>query len=286
MLDNSANLQQSINACIKSGKRLLDDAEWMTHQESTGIALAMLAQEEFAKAFVLALVRDGIVPWTAEVQQSLRVHECKHLVTIVMEWLSIVNELRANQSLEELLRRDDSLHLPANVAIAMNIYRHEMIERIGGRSPNHFAEWDGLARRVAKGKRDRKKQAALYVDIRDDGGVASEPTVSKEEFKTEYEYAEKLMEFAGDVNRNCIFASREYELFGNIFREMFAESPEPAEQMPFVTEDYPDGIPGIVLVKSTITVADVIVEPGAVATPGDDIERDSGAINSRQGGQT
>lgn len=276
MVENSANLQQSINACIKSGKRLLEDAEWTAHRESTGIALAMLAQEEFAKAFLLALVRDGIVPWTAEVQQSLRSHECKHLVTIVMEWLSIVNEVRSNQSLEELLRSDDSLHLPANVAIAMNIYRHEMIERIGGRNPNYSAEWGGLARRVAKGKRDRKKQAALYVDIRSDGGVAAEPAVSMEEFKAEYGYAEKLMEFAGDASRNCIFASREYELFGNILREMFAESSEPTEQMPLVTEDYPEGIPGIVLVKSTITVADVIAEPEAKPTSGNDMETDSG----------
>jgi hypothetical protein len=61
-----------------------------------------------------------------------------------------------------------------------------------------------------KGKRDRKKQAALYVDIRDDGGVASEPTHSEQEFAGEFAYAEKLMEFAGDVDRNCIFASQEY----------------------------------------------------------------------------
>ncbi len=162
MVVNSANLQQSIQACIKSGKRLLEDAEWLTHRESTGVALAMLAQEEFAKAFVLALVRDGILPWTEEVQRSLRAHECKHLVMIIMEWLLVVNELRSSQSSDEVLRRDESLHLPPDVAIAMNIYRHEMIERIGGRNPEHYAEWGGAARKVAKGKRDRKKQAALY----------------------------------------------------------------------------------------------------------------------------
>jgi hypothetical protein len=47
---------------------------------------------------------------------------------------------------------------------------------------------------------------------------------------------------------------------------MFAESTEPPEQMPFVTDDYPAGIPGVVLVKRTITVADVIVDPDAKAT--------------------
>jgi AbiV family abortive infection protein len=257
---NAARLQQSIQACIKSGLRFLEDAEWLTHRESTGVALAMLAQEEFAKAFVLALVRDGILPWTEEVQRSLRVHECKHLVTIIMEWLLAVNELRSSQSLDELLRRDESLHLPPDVAIAMNIYRHEMIERIGGRNPEHYAEWGGTARKVAKGKRDRKKQAALYVDIRDDGGVASEPTMSVQEFEAEFAHARKLMEFAGDVDRKCVFALREYELFGDIFRSMFAESLTVPKELPFVTEEYPSGIPGIVLAKRTITVADVVTE--------------------------
>jgi AbiV family abortive infection protein len=262
MLANPAGIQESIEACIKSGKRLLQDAEWVMHRESTGIALAMLAQEEFAKAFVLALVRDGIIPWTEAVRGSLHVHECKHLVTIIMEWLSAVNEIRAGQTIEQLLRRDLALHLPANVAIAMNIFRHEMIERIGGSNPDRYPEWGGLARRIAKGKRDRKKQAALYVDIGDDGAVASEPTESENEFKTEFEYAETLKEFSRDVDRKCIFASQEYELFANIFREMFAEDPEPPQKMPCVTNDFPDGIPGIVLVKRTITVAEVIVDQG------------------------
>ena len=261
MTNNAENFQCSIEACIKSGDRLLDDAEWLTHRDSTGVALAMLAQEEFAKAFLLALVRDGIIPWTEEVRQSLRVHECKHLVTIIMEWLSVVNETRQKQPIAELMRRDDSLHLPANVAIAMNIFRHEMIERIGGREPDRYPEWGGSARRVAKGKRDKKKQAALYVDIREDGGVASEPTKSNQEFKLEFDYAEKLKEFARDVDRKCIFAFREYELFAGIFREMFAESSVPPEEMPFVTNEFPDGIPGVVLVKHTITVADVVVDP-------------------------
>jgi AbiV family abortive infection protein len=273
MVVDSKNLQQSIEACIRNGKQLLEDAEW-AHQRSTGVALAMLAQEEFAKAFVLALVRDEILPWTQEVRRSLRVHECKHLVTIIMEWLSLVNEFRSHQPLEEFLLRDDLLQLPRDVSIAMNIYRHEMIERIGGRDANHYPEWGGLARRVAKGKRDQKKQAALYVDIRDDGGVASEPTGSDEDLKKEFDYAEKLKDFSGDVNRNCIFASREFELFASVFREMFAESPEPPEHMPFVTEDFPDGIPGITLVKSTICIANVEAAPEPATLSRDEPQED------------
>ena len=156
----------------------------------------MLAQEEFAKAFVLALVRDGLLPWTEEVRRSLRVHECKHLVTIIMEWLLAVNELRSSQSLDELYG-EMSPCIATGCGDSDEYYRHEMIERIGGRNPEHYAEWGGAARKAAKGKRDRKKQAALYVDIRNDGGVASEPTMSTQEFETEFAHAKKLIEFAG-----------------------------------------------------------------------------------------
>lgn len=258
MVANSANFQESIEACIKSGQRLLEDAEWLTHRESTGVALAILAQEEFAKAFVLALVRDGILPWTDEVRGSLRVHECKHLVTMMMQWLLVVNDLRSKQSVEDVLRRGESLHLPPDVAIALNIYRHEKIERIGGGHPEHYSEWGGLARKVANGKRDHKKQTAFYVDIRDDGGVASEPSGSTSDFESEFGQAKRLMEFAEDVNRKCIFALREYDLFAGIFRTMFAESPEPPERLPFVTAEFPEGIPGMVLVRKAIFVADVV----------------------------
>jgi hypothetical protein len=41
------------------------------NQSSTGLALAMVAQEKAAKAFVLALVRDEVIPWTDEVRRSL-----------------------------------------------------------------------------------------------------------------------------------------------------------------------------------------------------------------------
>jgi hypothetical protein len=54
------------------------------HRTSTGVALAVLAQQECAKAFVPALVRDGILPCTGDVRRSLSVHECKHLVTVIM----------------------------------------------------------------------------------------------------------------------------------------------------------------------------------------------------------
>jgi len=253
--------ERSVHACIENGKRLIEDAEWSANRASTGMALAMLAQEECAKAFVLALVRDGILPWTQELKRSLSVHECKNLVMIIMEWLSAVNELRLNEMLNQTPScqgADSPLrHLPADVATAMNIYRHEMIERIGRRYPERFSDWSGKARRVAEGQRDRKKQGALYVGVGEDGDVISLPPTSDQAFTEEFARAKALIEFAEDVDRECIFAYREYELFAEVFRVMFKDlAPESDDKSP--EEELPSGIPGVVFVRKSITVADVV----------------------------
>ena len=88
---------------------------------------------------------------------------------IVMEWLSKVNEVRLGEMLARASPDDGAQHLPSEVATAMNIYRHEIIERMGGRYAERYEEWRGAARKVASGQRDRKKQAALYIGIKEDG---------------------------------------------------------------------------------------------------------------------
>ena len=80
---------RSISACIENGKKLLKDANLLFDWDrfSTAFALSVLAQEEFAKAFLLQLVVDDALPWLPEVQRSIARHQCKHLLAIVMEWL-------------------------------------------------------------------------------------------------------------------------------------------------------------------------------------------------------
>lgn len=82
-------LQASISATTENGRKLLEDAKYLFAWDrfSTALALAILAQEEFAKAFLLQLVADGALPWVREVQRSMARHECKHLLGLVMEWL-------------------------------------------------------------------------------------------------------------------------------------------------------------------------------------------------------
>lgn len=265
---DAGKFNRSIRACLEHAERLLRDAEW-SMDPSTGLALALLAQEECAKGFVLVLVRDGILPWTDDVRRSLSVHECKHLVTMVMEWLLTVNEQRLNHTPTPAVHLE---HLPPDVATAMNIYRHETIERIGRRYPERQSEWRGRARKLADGQRDRAKQIALYVAIGEDGSLASEPSTSPEVLYNELICTKALIEFAGDVDRRCVVAIREYELFVETFRAMFADLASEAEGTVLPVESFPSGIPGISIVRKTITVANVVTEDlnEAASAPSDE----------------
>ncbi|HUT84196.1 MAG TPA: AbiV family abortive infection protein, partial [Thermodesulfobacteriota bacterium] len=55
-----SRLSQAMNACVENGQRLHQDAEWLgSDRSATAVALCILAQEEFAKAFLLNLVCEG-----------------------------------------------------------------------------------------------------------------------------------------------------------------------------------------------------------------------------------
>src|SRR5437879_1769498 len=59
---NIKTLRESSTACLENGRRLLDDAEYLEFSEpaTTSYVLSLLAEEEFAKGFVLALVVRGV----------------------------------------------------------------------------------------------------------------------------------------------------------------------------------------------------------------------------------
>ena len=49
-------------------------------------AIEILAEEGFSKAFLMYLVQDNAVPWTREIRRAIRNHECKHLLSLLMEY--------------------------------------------------------------------------------------------------------------------------------------------------------------------------------------------------------
>lgn len=219
-MDGSA-LSESIEACLNNGKRLLEEAEWLSYDPSpTAFALTVLAQEEYAKAFLLILVRENALPWTLEVRRSLCSHECKHLMGIVMDWLfpSLDDAFRRSSASANGLPRDE---FTADVANAINIYRHEKIERLRGQWCPKEPEWSGLARKMAEGMLDREKQASFYVRIGRRGEVTSIPNVSKERLSTELERARRYGEFADDAHARVVLSRSEYKWLQGALKAVF-----------------------------------------------------------------
>jgi AbiV family abortive infection protein len=212
----------AIEACVRNAERLRDGVEFLRYDEhrATAFALAVLSQEESAKAFLLQLVDRGIVPWTREVARALRNHRCKHLVVLVMDWLSPA----LDEWLERMIGREQKI--PSHVADAINILRHEKI----GRWESHNWVWaedpeyDRQASSVANGEIDDEKQDALYVRLGASGEVLREPTgMTTEALEDAIEKADRLK----DLVKSCMTASHVdtlwFRYFADVTRAVFAD---------------------------------------------------------------
>lgn len=249
MQPTTAALDGSIDATTKNGKALLEDASFLFDWDrfSTAFALAVLAQEEFAKAFLLQLVADEALPWVPEVQRSMARHQCKHLLAIVMDWLppwdgfDFMGQHKRDRERHErrmvwlqrsiernrqgMLEPDpnDPVHVeqeiqfPADVASALNIYRHEQIEQMRGGFQWKDPEWSqGEARKVADGWLDRRKQSALYVDITKTGEVGLHPgLITKQQAAEAIERAKRIADIP-------VVFSGEYRALKAVLAAIFA----------------------------------------------------------------
>lgn len=181
----------SINACLDNAQRLIDGAERREFEEcgATGLALSMLAQEECAKAFILYMVREGMVPWDASLLRVIRSHSCKHLVALVIEYLEpeweTIEELRAIISAEHDLEG----RFPPQISSALNLL---YFEKIRGENFLYEREYESDVKEIANGERDRIKQDALYIDLDRSCRVKKSPTsISQADAKKELELAER-----------------------------------------------------------------------------------------------
>lgn len=190
----NAVLTRSIEACILNGDRILGDAMWVEFQEPpcTKLMLSMIAQEEFAKSFLLFLVRERVLPWTPSLLRAMNDHACKQLVGIIIEYLH--PDWETIDDLRRIIEADYKLgnRLPPNVASAINILRHEKMRRWESNNWHWLddLEYERTARQIGDGKKDRIKQDALYVRLGRDGSVARRPTeVCTALVEAEYERA-------------------------------------------------------------------------------------------------
>lgn len=174
---NKTHFLESAGVCLVNARRLMTNAELLEHDTETlaaAYALAFLAQEEIAKAFLLYLVYCDALPWNRYVQRSLKDHTCKELWFIVLDALDPDFE-------EVLARSNDSDYFSldgfiAKVGDALNWYRYAKIETWN----QGYNDWDEdpfneKVKKISKGKLDRIKQNALYVRIGRDGQVISTP---------------------------------------------------------------------------------------------------------------
>lgn len=187
------NLIPSIIVCKENGKRLLEDSDNLYDYERypTSYGLAKLAQEEFAKGFILKLVNDGGLKWTKEVQRSLNHHISKQLVSIILNFL--------NPSVDEFLEMVENkismLDKPKKVHDAINIYINEVLYRWECNNWVWFEdpEYDKEAKSIFNGNEEKLKQNAFYVKICPDGkAVDFTKKYNKKMVKDEIEKAKRF----------------------------------------------------------------------------------------------
>ncbi|KKM65333.1 hypothetical protein LCGC14_1492290 [marine sediment metagenome] len=221
---NKSHFRHAINACLDNSESLLADAQMLEFSEppATAFALAIIAQEESAKAFLLKLVDKDIIPWNELIWRAARDHKCKQLLVMVMDFL--------NPDWDEFMARDNEWYadrvdglLPRPVADALNIFRHEKI----GRWESHNSPWDDppvydpKAKKVARGFIDRWKQDQLYIAVGKDGAVAPRRTVTQAQFETEMERASRLSSVVKEMLEEECTERFDYKLVMEAFQMLF-----------------------------------------------------------------
>lgn len=201
---NTNKVTEAIKACIENGERLLNESYDLEFREpaSSRYYLVMIAQEEFAKVFILCLVKEKIAPLSAAVLRAMNDHACKQLVGMIMDYMIMhwdeLDELKAQ------IERDFELgeRFPDDIGSAIEILFYEKIVR-WERNNWIWADdpvYDKSALKVAKGQKDRRKQDALYVRIGRDGSVSSTPSViTEEETARELEKADRYYRFVQSI---------------------------------------------------------------------------------------
>jgi AbiV family abortive infection protein len=196
---------------VPHGKGLFEDAELLRDFDryGTSLALTILAEEEFAKAFLLYLLQDKAIPSTPEVWRALRDHHCKHLLTVFMEYLHSDAE---QFSVRVKAQYDPKRRLPREVASAVNLFRHERIRR--WESPHskvlERGDYDNETKRLPNNI-DRAKQNAIYVDISPEGKTVTTPvSVTAEQVKLEMEKCSRLRELGMEVEAGYVLLSQDF----------------------------------------------------------------------------
>jgi len=190
------DLKPAILASLQNGDRLTDDSTLMFDFERfpSVYAFALLAQEEYSKAFLLSLVAAGALPWSAQVKRALHDHVCKQLASVILDYLS--------PEFDEFLKRHDLSRIgekrpifPNDVLDAIHVICHERLPRERDRwwLDSTDRPLDGRVTLIADGGLDGEKQDAIYVRLGKAGDVIAQPgQVSPQSASAELERAKRI----------------------------------------------------------------------------------------------
>jgi AbiV family abortive infection protein len=167
-------LQDTLKIVVANAARLFEDATLLEEWERypTAYALAVLAQEEYGKAFLVHLAADHGVPWTPELEKATRNHLCKQLVALVLEYVSRKDFF---DLIEEPDRFRGASTLPGHVLSAIEIIVHEHMRHYSRAEWSEGAQVHPVANRIARGVLDREKQTGFYVYVGSDGRIRRAP---------------------------------------------------------------------------------------------------------------
>ncbi len=218
---------QSARKCCDNAERLLSDARMVEFEKpkATHYFLAVISQEEAAKAFLLYLVSIEAIPWTPFILRATRDHHCKQLVGIILDYLAPDFD-KWMQEMELAIAQKIPVTFPKTVADALNILYHEKIRRWEN---DHWfwaedPEYDKVAQQVADGKRDKAKQQGLYVDLGRNGQVASLPTrITNEQADEEFERAQRYQRCVNGLLDGSS-QPRDFEKIADYFKGMFTQN--------------------------------------------------------------
>lgn len=220
------NLLPAVQACVENAEKLNDHSYDLEFREPLSLQLYVLlvAQEEYAKAFLLLLAHSGIIPFTKHIVRAMNDHACKQLVGMIIDYIAF--RWDTWEEMQEKIGADVALGdaLPSDVESAVLLLRYEKIGRWESRAWiwNVEPEYDPLVQKIADGRFDRRRQDLLYVRIGADGRVIGTPPPSEQEIEREKERLSAFRYVIGSIIKSDEPGYR-YKKTIAIIRDVFAD---------------------------------------------------------------
>lgn len=224
-----SDLLKSIRACIDNCDRLIEETYDLEFRDppSTRMFISMIAQEESAKAFILFLVKEDIMPFTAGVRRAIKDHTAKQLVGIVLDYMIMSWDTVAELDAAIQVDIANGEYLPWEVGTAVELLCYEKIGKWMGHTwaLAENPDYDKLVEKIANGHIDRRKQDSLYVRIGKTGQVASTPAViTQDEVAAEFARASRYSHFVegliGEGSERAT-AQHRFKKVISVFRVLF-----------------------------------------------------------------